>query len=95
MNQGMLNDMTKEDTITEGDVWRNTEWMAHKMTKFYGKQTFLDVIIRRAYSIIKKNVTRPQYSSGTIENIKELINELNRLKTAVERAEVKRVETGR
>jgi len=90
MNQGMLNKMTAEEEITQGDVWRNTDWMAHKTIKFYKKPTFLDVIIKRAHSIVTKHVTRPQYSSETVENIKVLVNELNRLKTAVERGEVKR-----
>ena len=87
MNQGILNKMTSGDTITQGDVWRNTKWMSRKTIKFYKQPTFLDVIIKRAYSIVKRHVTRPQYSSETVENINMLVNELNRLKTAVERGD--------
>ena len=95
MNQGILNKMTSGDTITQGDVWRNTKWMSRKTIKFYKQPTFLDVIIKRACSIVKKHVTRPHYSSETVENIKVLVNELNRLKTAVERGEATRSKEGK
>jgi len=85
MNQGLVLSMTDENDITDGDVLRNTDWMAYKKAKKYNKETFLDVILKRATRIIRRHVTRPQYSSYTRDNICELLNELNRLKTAVER----------
>ena len=75
-----------QDYISRNDEITNLDLLRGKMGAiFYNRETFLDKQLQRAINIMRKNVTRPQYSAQTQERIKELINELNRLDSAIKR----------
>ena len=59
----------------------------HVKGRMHNHETFIDKQLKRATTIVRRQVTRPQYSSETQEVIRELINELNRLDSAIKRHE--------
>jgi hypothetical protein len=72
--------------LTEDDTARNNMWLRSvEEGALYDVPTFLDNQLVRARNIVLRHVTRPQFSKETRENIALLINELNRLDSAIKR----------